>query len=128
MSATAAPPVRPGPGRRRRWRVVLLAIAGVLLVKLVCFVGYFWVKDLRAGAELEEARAETDRLDPGWRLADLEARRRPVPAAENSATVVLAAGALLPPRWEPGVVLEDAEKILTGNFNLIDFVERNPKI
>jgi hypothetical protein len=49
--------------------------------------------------ELRAAVAEADRLDPGWRFEDLEAAREPVSPAENSAPVVLAAGALLPVNW-----------------------------
>ncbi len=58
----------------------------------VCIVlgiyGYF-----RAVAEerLREAIAETDRLDPGWRLEELEAKREVIPDDRNGALVVIAA-------------------------------------
>jgi hypothetical protein len=52
-----------------------------------------------AHRRLERAVAEADRLDPGWRLADLMAARRPVPAATNSAGRVLEVAKGIPDRW-----------------------------
>jgi hypothetical protein len=48
---------------------------------------------------LEEAIAETDRLDPRWRWEDLQADRLTVPEARNSAATVLAVKQLMPDRW-----------------------------
>jgi hypothetical protein len=48
---------------------------------------------------LQAAIAEADRLDPRWRLEDVEADQTVVPDAENSATVVIAAKQLLPAKW-----------------------------
>jgi hypothetical protein len=45
---------------------------------------------------LRAAIAETDRLDPSWRLPELEARRAQVPDRGNSALQVLAVSRLLP--------------------------------
>ena len=56
-----------------------------------------------AESELRAAIAEADRLDPRWRFEDVEADRKVVPDAENSATTVTAAKQLLPeyrPYWE----------------------------
>jgi hypothetical protein len=52
--------------------------------------------------ELREAIAEADRIDPGWRAEDLEARRGVVPDEQNAALRVLVAHRLLPQgQWPP---------------------------
>jgi hypothetical protein len=48
-----------------------------------------------------EAVAEADRLDPGWRFEDLQARRASIPDEANAALRVLAAHKLLPGTWPP---------------------------
>ncbi|PWT82613.1 MAG: hypothetical protein C5B58_07915, partial [Acidobacteria bacterium] len=50
---------------------------------------------------LAEAMAETDRLDPGWRLADILANRPPLPDAENGALRLLAAFEYRGNEWLP---------------------------
>lgn len=53
---------------------------------------------------LAEALAELDRLEPGWRMADLQRKRTAIPDRENSALQVQAAKQLLPadwPSWPP---------------------------
>ncbi|HEY7310474.1 MAG TPA: hypothetical protein VH643_14005 [Gemmataceae bacterium] len=50
---------------------------------------------------LNEALAELDQAEPGWRLEDLEAAREQVPEEENSARVVVASYKLLPDGWPP---------------------------
>src|SRR5262245_27930333 len=53
-------------------------------------------------AGLKEVLDELDRTDPDWRLPDLEAKRTtPEP---NSGELVLAAGKLLPEKWNGNVV------------------------
>jgi hypothetical protein len=49
--------------------------------------------------ELREANAEAERLDPGWHIPELEAKRAHIPDEENSALVLLAAKELMPPKW-----------------------------
>jgi hypothetical protein len=49
--------------------------------------------------QLQAAVAEADRLDPEWRLAQLEAKQPPVPDKDNSALQVLAVRKLIPRRW-----------------------------
>jgi hypothetical protein len=49
--------------------------------------------------ELQEAIAETDRLDPGWRIPELALKRAVIPDEENSALVLMAAHGLLPTSW-----------------------------
>lgn len=81
---------------RSRWRrrtVVGAVVALAMLVWLCFYVTTAWKR------ELQKAIAEADRLDPGWRFEDLEAAREPVAGAENSAPIVLAAAALVPPKW-----------------------------
>jgi hypothetical protein len=60
-------------------------------------VSAYWF--LAARSEVTAAVAETDRLDPGWRFEDLEARRRLPPAGQNAALQVLKAASLLPSPW-----------------------------
>jgi hypothetical protein len=73
----------------KRLIVALLVVAALLLIVW----GYF---SLVAEFELREAIAEADRLDPGWRLEELEAKRAVVPDDKNSALLVLAAAAHFP--------------------------------
>jgi hypothetical protein len=49
-----------------------------------------------------EAVGELNRTDPGWQLEHLEARRRVVPPARNSALKIEAARRLLPANWKGG--------------------------
>jgi hypothetical protein len=52
-----------------------------------------------ADKDLRDALAEADRLDPGWRFDELEARRKDLPEEQNSALRVLGAYKLLPTPW-----------------------------
>jgi hypothetical protein len=87
---TDTPPRR--GGRRRR-----LLVAGLLLVAASAGL-WAWAawRLSRDGDEAEAVAAELDRLDPGWRLEDLEARRDHPPDAENGALKLLAVAAMLP--------------------------------
>jgi hypothetical protein len=58
-----------------------------------------FLRQLFSDKELQDAIAETDRLDPGWRLEDLEAKRAVIPATENSAEQILAIKSLMPKSW-----------------------------
>jgi hypothetical protein len=69
---------------------VRLALAAGTLVACYVFVLY------RADTRLQLLKAQIDRDDPGWRLDDIEAARAQIPAAENSALVVIAACDLFP--------------------------------
>src|SRR5262249_1737408 len=57
------------------------------------------VRDRIGWNRLRDALAETDRLDPGWRLEELEAKRALIPDEENSAIDLIKARTLLPRRW-----------------------------
>ncbi len=57
---------------------------GVLLAAVLIFG---WKRHLnRTQAELADALAETDRIDPGWRLADIEAQRAAPPRTSDGPT------------------------------------------
>jgi hypothetical protein len=104
MAASLSSPRLKVTGSGWRQRIVLIGLvilaAGVLLV-------WGWVQ-WKARRSLELAVAEADRLDPRWRLADLVASRRQVPAATNSANRVLAVAKGIPENWPD--VYESAPK------------------
>jgi hypothetical protein len=99
MSEPFLPESPPLPARgRRRWRLLLFVL--VPLVLLVAAYGYLLVIGDR---RVRDALAETDRLDPGWRLEDIEAARDVIPDGENSVLTVLAAKGKMPgrfPEWD----------------------------
>lgn len=91
----------PAKSRRapRRWLAWIFTLVGCCgLLFRWGWVQYKWHLD---ELEYREAIEEADRLDPGWRLADLEAGRTVVPDSENSAFQVIAAHRLLPKNWFP---------------------------
>jgi len=61
---------------------------------LIVAVGLF-IFQMTASSELDRVVAELDRLDPGWRMEDFEAKRQAMPDAENSALRIIAAAQLL---------------------------------
>ncbi len=96
MSNTHVQEPAPRARSRNRW-LRWIVVAGV--ASLAIPVGVYIYLDYAHEQELRDAIAEADRLDPGWRHVDLEAARAAVPDAENAASLVLAAGALIPPKW-----------------------------
>ncbi|MFL5329282.1 MAG: hypothetical protein ACJ8C4_10240 [Gemmataceae bacterium] len=68
------------PKKRRRWRWGLYALFAVAVILSFLF--------FLANSELNRAIAETDALDPGWRLEEIEAARAVIPDSENSALVI----------------------------------------
>ena len=70
-----AAPRKSKPLRRRRILICALLLSPIFLTLFGVFVSR-----RRGDQALERAIAEADRLDPGWRLPDLEAKRLPVPA------------------------------------------------
>lgn len=82
------------PERWRRLKTLRPAIP--LLVPFAVLLGVYVVEALRDQRQLEQALAETDRLDPGWRWEDLKARRPRIADADNSRFPVEAAFRLIP--------------------------------
>jgi hypothetical protein len=70
---------------------VLLAVLLVLGTWLYLVLDATW--------RLQSAVADADRLDPEWRLAQLEAKQPLVPDKDNSALVVLTVRKLIPKGW-----------------------------
>jgi hypothetical protein len=97
MVSEVSQPVGPTPDRRRRWKRWVVVFGLLSLVGATVLL-WGWVQ-WSAARKLEREVALADRLDPGWRLADLMAARRPVPAATNSASQVLHAEKALPDGW-----------------------------
>jgi hypothetical protein len=81
------------PPRRRGWvlriGVTLLAVAALLGVA-------YAVRHAILKRKLADAIADMDRDFPGWKIEELEAARKPVADADNSALVVLQIAGLLP--------------------------------
>jgi hypothetical protein len=78
-------------------------ICGASLLGLIVagLLAWHFYTALLSDKEVRDAIAEADRLDPGWRLEELEAKRAVIPAAENSAEQVLAIKALMSTPWPP---------------------------
>jgi ABC-type transport system involved in multi-copper enzyme maturation permease subunit len=96
VPAAAPPDAAPRPARSR-WRRRLVAAAAVVVALIAG--AYVWLA-VTAERDLRRALQETDRLDPGWRLAEIEAAREVVPDDENAGIRVLAVRALIPrPVW-----------------------------
>jgi hypothetical protein len=74
--------VASSPGRGRRfWLTIIGVPLGFLTLGLLG-----WVMSVQSG--LSSAVADADATDPGWRLAEIEAKRVTPPDAENAALVV----------------------------------------
>jgi hypothetical protein len=86
--------------RRPRLRWLKRIGKGLLMVAVIIAGRMAW-HHFQATKNLQEALAEMDRAEPGWRLEDIEAAREQVPEEENSARVVVAAATLLPKNWPP---------------------------
>src|SRR5437763_1750700 len=82
----AAQPTAPMKAARapHRWRIVL----GALALVFAALAGLWWYDDWAAERDFQAALAETDRLDPGWRLEDILAARPAIPDDRNSAKLV----------------------------------------
>jgi hypothetical protein len=87
MSTTTSTVPHTQPKPRRRWW--LRGLVAFLLLLFVATTAVY-VFTHRSQVSLAEAEAEADRLDPDWRLDALEAKRRVVADADNSALHVIA--------------------------------------
>jgi hypothetical protein len=81
-----AAPSTPVPAipRRRWWLRCVLTLA----VLFLGVVGVIFYLDDRVRRDWAAAEAETDQLDPGWRLEEMEADRPGVPDHENAALLI----------------------------------------
>lgn len=93
---STAPAVR-RPSVMRRWviRGLLLSAIGVLIV--ASFFGWQVYRRFADRLVLQDTIADLDARHPRWRLEDLEADRAIVPDDENSASIIRAAAASIPP-------------------------------
>src|SRR5438132_8537384 len=84
----------PAPTARRRygWLMVVAALAFIPLL----IAGFYVFVRYSGHASLRDAMEEADRLDPNWRMVDLEAHRKEVPDSENALVQALAALPLVP--------------------------------
>lgn len=87
MSPTSAPPTKPLPqkSRRPRWSVVGLAFLAFLILGVFATKVFF---DWRLHINWDDAEAEADLLDPGWRLEEVLARITPIADDQNSALLL----------------------------------------
>jgi hypothetical protein len=99
---------RPGS----QWLRRSLVVVGVSAVTLLVVAGIPLYSSHAAEQRWQQAIAEVERLDPGWRLKDLGAKRAVIPDDANSAILVIKAKQLVPASWsyaEAAEALEDAE-------------------
>ncbi len=108
--------------RRKVWKRVILAVGtfgGLSFAVIWALSVYFnWITD----RNLQEAIAEADRLDPGWRLEELEAKREEIPDAENAALCVEAAYKLFPTNWPSQQLARKADEEDEENVPLVDSI------
>jgi hypothetical protein len=83
------------PPRRNRWVYIVL----FLVLPICVLIGVYESLSNSGNSELRQAIAEADRLDPRWRLEDVETDRLDVPPERNSAEVVMVIKTLMPPKW-----------------------------
>src|SRR5262245_50126484 len=111
-------PPEAGARRRRWWPIVL----GIALLLLLLAGGYVLLIFYLSDRNLRRVHAEADRLDPGWRLEELEARRAVLPDEQNAALVVLSAAKLYAASSPTGSEWTDRGEI--DNFTPTELLER----
>jgi hypothetical protein len=84
-----------GLSRGKTWLAIFI-LAGVGVIAAYGGYLYFFL----SGSKVQEAIAEADRLDPGWRLEELQQKQEVVPDEENGALAIQASVRLWPP--QPG--------------------------
>src|SRR6266851_4273884 len=89
------PITAPAPPARRRWRRALAVMAGLV----AALAGVWWYLSWAEELDFQTALAETDQLDPGWRLEDILAARPVIPDERNSAKHVAKVGASVRGFW-----------------------------
>jgi hypothetical protein len=93
MSVTSGPQTQTLPLRRRRRWPIYVALFFLLLIGGP--LGYYFYVAWALTGSTAAAVAETDRLDPRWRLADMDADRKVYAPEENSALQVIKVVALI---------------------------------
>jgi hypothetical protein len=78
------------------WKRLLVAGGVVVLLLVAAGFAQRYMQQARAQALLEQAMAELDESDPGWRWNELEAARPSLPDDRNSARTLMSAYRLLP--------------------------------
>jgi hypothetical protein len=74
---------------KRSWLVRFIWIGSLLLIVAVAGLVVRWkIEESGARKDLDAIIAELDESDPYWRIEDIEAHRRDVPDAENTALVI----------------------------------------
>jgi hypothetical protein len=91
MSEPLVPPMPSASERRPRKRRWMLWLALLVGMPIAVLVAVFFYSQKMAQTALDEAMAEADRLDPGWRLEDLDRDRSTVPLEQNAAVPINAA-------------------------------------
>jgi hypothetical protein len=93
-------------------------------------IGFNLYTAKRADQELEEAIAEIDHTDPGWRFEELQAKRAVIPDDQNAALQVLAAKQVLPSPWprrqSTQPVADEENGPLAETFDLEDSLRKLP--
>jgi ABC-type transport system involved in multi-copper enzyme maturation permease subunit len=87
-------------GPSRSWRLVGWTL---FLLPLAAVLGWYGYSHYAAEKSLQEAIANADQLDLGWRLDELEAKRAVIPDEENSMNVVREVKTRLPKDWAENV-------------------------
>ena len=81
--------------RRQKRRRLRRSLAATFVTTVLLLVSMFLYRRHQSEQALEDAIAETDRLDPGWRIEDLIKRQSAMPADQNAALPISAAHAIL---------------------------------
>jgi hypothetical protein len=120
----------------RRLRRKLLTLGLLVLLPILAFVGSYAFVVISGNINLNDAIAETERLDGPWRLPDVDAKRAVIPDSENSSLQVTVAAQALPakwPRWdhsfanikdgEEAYLAAEGDRALSSSFS-----ERKPPV
>jgi hypothetical protein len=125
MNAIAAPAAAPRKTGRRRLRWLLV----FLFIFIGLPAGYYFYARWSLERELAEVIAETDRLDPRWRLEDIEADRKTYRDEENAALQVMKAVGLI--GWNSPTGHRDYAKLFDAlpqqaqlNSQQVEFIQK----
>jgi hypothetical protein len=110
--------------KQRTWRGLLVTLLFLVLLGIVGILWFVWY----SSHDLNALMAEMDVQDPGWRQDDIEASRKVVPAAGNSALHIVAVAKL---RAGQSVITAAMEKVFENlpphvqlNEQQIDYLEK----